>query len=200
MKEIDFVPQWYRSSQRRRNDLAVRVACLCMLVAAMVAWSIRNLAVVQMAEADTAALQESYRSQGALQDQHAALQRRLQQLEGRRALLRALRGGVRAEQVLAELSHLMPEAMALTNVTLRQHDRLEFKNSQGGAQRDRGSLRGLMEVEGLAASHGHVGSFLAALERSPCFRGLEMKYSKPVVREGRQARDFRVVMRIPRFE
>ena len=62
MKEIDFVPQWYRSSQRRRNDLAVRVACLCMLVAAMVAWSIRNLAVVQMAEADTAALQESYRS------------------------------------------------------------------------------------------------------------------------------------------
>lgn len=200
MKEIDFVPQWYRSSQRRRNDLAVRVACLCMLVAAMVAWSIRNLAVVQMAEADTAALQESYRSQRALLDQHAALQHRLQQLEERRALLQALRGGVRVEQVLAELSHLMPEAMALTNVTLRQHDRLEFKHSQGSAPGDRGSSQGLMEVDGLAASHLHVGSFLAALEQSPCFRELEMKYSKPVVREGRQARDFRVLMRMPRFE
>ena len=200
MREIDFVPQWYRASQRRRRDLTVRVSCLCVLTAAMVAWSVRNLAVVRAAEADLAALQECCRSQGMSLDQHAALKRRLGELNERRALLRTLRGGVRVEQVFAELSHLMPEAMALTAAVLNQHDRVELIDRDGRWQRDRETTPGLMEINGLAASHVQVGSLLAALDRSSCFRKVEMKYSKPVVRAGREARDFRLAFRVPRFE
>jgi len=200
MTEIDFVPQWYRSSQCRRRDLAVRVTCLCVLAAAMVAWSIHNLAATAAARADLAVLQDSFRSQEILLDQYAGLQRRLDELEGQQALLQALRGGARVKQLLAELSHLMPDAMALTDVALNLRDRVEA-GGQRGSQPSRGdSTPGTVTVKGLAASNVEVGSLLAALDRSPCFREVEMSYSRPVLRDGRQAREFRVVFRVPRFE
>ena len=199
MREIDFVPTWYRVSQRHRRDLAMRISCLCVLAGALVAWSARNLAVARGAETDLAAVRQSYELQGDALRQIAALESRLDELKERQTLWYTVRGGARADQFLAELSRLMPEAMMLTRVSLKLDERLPPTATVGGAA-PAADLMGLLEIDGMAAGNAEVGSFHTALVRSPCFQDVQMMYAKPVVRAGRQAREFRLACRLPRFE
>ena len=132
MKEIDFVPDWYRASQRRRSDLAVRITCLCVLAGAMVVWSVRNLAVVRAAETDLAVVRQSYRLQNEPLRQLVTLRSRLSELRDHRALLQTVRGGARASEVLAEVTRLMPEAMVLTSFSLSRERRLPPADAPAG--------------------------------------------------------------------
>lgn len=201
MREIDFLPAWYRVSQRRRRDLAVRITCLCVLVGAMIAWSAMNIAVVRAAEADLAVVHASYELQGEALEQLAALGSRLTELKERQALWRTVRSGARADQILAELSRLMPQAMMLTRVSLKQDERLPSVTGRNETtSATAADLMGHLEIEGIAASNAEVGSLHTALVRSPCFEDVQMMYARPVIRAGRQGREFRLSCRLPRFE
>ncbi|MCP4247800.1 MAG: PilN domain-containing protein [bacterium] len=202
MREIDFVPIWYHSAQRRRHDLAVRVSCLCALVAVMVAWSVRNLATARAAEAELAMMQESLAAQDILLEHSGLLQGRLNELQARGQILRTLRGGARARQVLAELSHLMPDAMVMTRIAFSQDRRLpgESGADDGPTAQIKAPASASLELEGLAAGHAQVGSLLDALDRSEWFVDVEMGYSTPLVHRGHKARSFQLVCRVPRFE
>ena len=101
MIELDFVPNWYRSSQRRRSELTLRITVLCLLVAVMLIWSLRNLTNVRAAEADLAAVRSSYQLQSGALEQLDDLQAQLNQLDQRRQLVERVRGGLSSDQILA---------------------------------------------------------------------------------------------------
>ena len=130
----------------------------------------------------------------------AVLEARLDGLQKRRALLGTLRGGARADQVLAEVSRLMPEAVVLNRVSLKQDERLPPAGSGGQTGAAEADLMGRLEIEGVAASTADVGGFHTALVGSPCFREVRMMYARPTVRAGHKGREFRLTCWLPRFE
>lgn len=150
--------------------------------------------------ANLAAVRESYDVQTASLEQLAALEAWLDDLQKRRALLGTLRGGARADQILAEVSRLMPKAMVLNRVSLKQDERLPPTESDGQAGAAEVDLTGQLEIEGVAASTADVGGFHTALVGSPCFREVRMMYARPTVRAGHKGREFRLTCRLPRFE
>ena len=203
MKEVDFVPAWYRAVQRRRRDLAVRISSLCVLVAAMAVWSVRNLAVVHAAETDLAAVRESYDLQSAPLARIEELREKMQDLQERQTLLSCVRGGARVDQILAELTRLMPQALVLADVGIVQPDRTQAPLASDAANTNTGdsvSELGRVEIMGFAGSSAEVGSFHTALVESPCFEDVQMSYCRPAVHRNRKGREFLLTARLPLFD
>ena len=120
MKEIDFIPDWYRANRRRRRDLAVRATCLAVLAVAMIAASAGRYAQTAAAREDLAQLQASFESQEDVIHGLSVLELRLAELGANQQLVSDVAGGVPMHGVLAELSHLMPDAVTLTALRVAQ--------------------------------------------------------------------------------
>ena len=205
MKEIDFIPDWYRANRRRRRDLAVRATCLAVLAVAMIAASAGRYAQTAAAREDLAQLQASFESQEDVIHGLSVLELRLAELGASRQLVSDVAGGAPMHGVLAELSHLMPDATTLTELRVAQGRRIadarpaahEDPDSAAPAPDDRD---GTLEITGWAVSDINVGSLMSNMARSPLLHDVRLRYSKPAVVNGRQAREFRLTCRLPQFE
>ena len=205
MKEIDFVPDWYRASRRRRRDLMVRVTCLGILAVAMIAASAGRYAQTASARKDLTHLQASFKGQADVIHGRSVLELRLEQLRDKQQLLANVAGGAALHGLLAALSHLMPDAVVLTELRVAQGRRIaDARPPEGEASEHAappaGDRDGTLEIKGRAASDVNVGSLMTNMARSRLFRDVRLRYAKPVVVNGRQARDFKLTCRLPQFE
>ena len=205
MKEIDFVPDWYRTSRRRKRKLMVRAACLGVFAIGMILASAGRHAQTATAAETLAELQNSVESQAEVLETINELEYRLGQLRERRNLLSDVAGGAPLHGVLAELSLLMPEAMVLAQFRVVRGPRIaeagppetDDPEADKPAEED---VRGKFELTGWAASDGSVGSLMTNMARSSLFDEVRLRYSKPVVVNGHEAREFQLISRLPQFE
>lgn len=205
MREVDFIPSWYRASRQRKRDLVIRAVFLGVLAVEMVLISVGFYAQRAAVRKNLAELEASFEGQAEVITDISQLVLRLEELRNKRQLLSDVGGGAPVHGVLAELSRLMPDATALTRVGLTQSRRIgEAGRREAG---DAGKVvaqpdddEATLEITGWAASDIHVGSLMSNLARSPLFGDVRLRYSRPVAVNDREVRAFQLTCELPQFE
>lgn len=205
MQNLNFVPDWYVASLRRRNDLVVQVGAIALLATAMVVWWLHNAASLHSARNSVAVIRASLEVQEVSWLELHERQRLIEERQRKEQLSNTMCGGISVTAVLTELSHLMPSASVLTDVSITRENRLpKMDGGSAGSMQAAiagfGGDTGVIEIDGLAAANTAVGEFHTELVNSPAFANVEMKYSRPVEFDSRKARRFRFECRLPRFE
>jgi len=205
MKEIDFIPDWYCASCRRKRDLMVRGTLLGIFALALLIVSAGRYAQAAVARENVARLQTSFDSQAQMIQTLTELELRLDELRAKRQLLADVAGGAPVHGMVAELSHLMPQAMALTQLHIARERRVPDSGPRESKASEDAKVAhedgdGELMVMGWAASDVNVGSLMTNIARSPVFGDPELRYSKPMVVNGRAAREFRLTSPLPQFE
>lgn len=212
MREIDFRPEKYRMSRKRKRDRVIRATLLGILAVELILGSVGTRIRTAAAREDVVKLRGEFESQAEVLRGLDDLLTDMGELRSRRQLLSDVAGGAPVHSMLAELSHMMPDATVLTEVYLTQERRIgdasavtdgglepaatpPSPHSKGGHKRV-----GRLEITGWAASDINVGSFMTNMAGSALFRNVRLNYSKPVVVKGRAVREFKLTCGFPQFE
>lgn len=205
MKEIDFRPDWYCVIRKRKRDAVIRASLLGVLAIELgvgfLAVSTRN-AEAQQQLSD---LRSALENQATAFESFGELVIDLSELRTKRALLSDVAGGAPVHAILAELSGLMPESLAITAMSYKQHRRIGGRVAvEGSTPAKSGTMQmendNGLEIKGLAASDGDIGAFMSRMAASSLFTNIALTYSQPIIRGGFPARDFELTCVVPQFE
>ncbi len=205
MREIDFRPDSYRESRRRKRNVMIRAMLLGALTLELVLVSLGFHAQTATAREAVAELNGNLASQTEVLRDLDRLLGNLGDLGDKRLLLSDVDGGAPLYSVLAELSRLMPQDTALTEIRLSQNRRIGQAIAARENEPDHvGSMKtdetGHVEIMGWAATDVDVGNFMTNLAGSALFTDVQLRYSKPATIRGRKAREFKLASRFPQCE
>ncbi|MEM7626844.1 MAG: PilN domain-containing protein [Planctomycetota bacterium] len=204
MNQINFLPESYLRTQKRRGRLLRQIALVSSIAGCLVLATI-GLKANSMNQSRTAdRLEQTVKAeQGALgvlsnmEEQHASLLKRAQ-------LKRTLIPPVSYHQTIGALSQAMPEVIAVTELTMTSV-RPKPEPIETDAQREARLKRQAspskeptpyepnvigIELQGLAPDDLAVASFVAALDESPLFSRVTMRSSRAAVSHGLHVRQF----------
>ncbi len=191
MKDIDLLPEWYKSGQRRQQSLHSKYMVVAGVVAIMLVWNFvagRSLTTAR-ARVDAEA-QKCVHAQAVL-EHCRQLAERIEKLSKKAALLGDIDSKINIAGVLSELSFLVDGKMVLGDVSVeaRKFQSGNEKNGSGGvrvagsastkdADEPLGDVRFVVILRGIAEQTSDVGKFVRRLEESEYFCGVSLAFSR----------------------
>ena len=204
MKEIDFLPVWYKMARRRRMRYRMQYAVILCVFAAMIGWSFLAANSISSAQALIKQRQLSPEQKQML-NECVQIQLKLSELSGQAAAVRKLDSKVAVADVLAELSFLMDSKIIATQIGMQAEG---FDNGgQGGADGAGavrvarslsgsqaaplvGDVRFKVTVQGMACEASDVARLICNLEGSPYFTQVIPGFSRTSQMKNRQISEF----------
>lgn len=204
MKEIDFLPEWYRNGQRRRVSYRTQCIALSGVFVAMVIWSLAASHSISKAQAELTAMTAS---PGQVENASAAsarLESELKELRKRIESVRQIDSRINVAGILAELSFLIDQRVVLRKVEfiaerLVQEQKDEPLQTAGAVVRavratldskkamPLGNVRFKVVIAGVAADASDVGVLMCKLEDSPYFWQVALAFSRDIEIASRSA-------------
>lgn len=204
MREIDFRPNWYCVIRKRRRDTVIR-ACLLGVLALELGLGLLTVSSRKAeAKQQLASLHHAIKNQATVFQDLGELVVNLDELQAKRVLLSDVAGGAPVHAILAELSLLMPDSLALRELHYKQHRRIgDAASTETPPTGGNGALaesENELEVTGLGVTDGDIGLLMSRMAASALFGDVALVYSQPVIHENTAAREFRVTCTVPQFE
>ena len=181
MKEIDFLPEWYKSSRRRQLSYGTQYIVLACMFGVMMMWNFISLNSVSNATA-TLAQMASKRSQVQIASKEfAKVKSELADLHKKVNILGEIDSKIDVANLLAEMSFLIDENIVLSKVEFISERFKQPNTSVGAAVRVAGTepdrLRELhlgdvlfkVLISGIATDASDVAALVRKLEESPYF-------------------------------
>ncbi len=192
MKDIDLLPEWYKSGRRRQVGLQGQYIALGVLLAVMVAWSFFTGSGVSKARARLAQQQPRIAEAEATLQQARQLEYEIQQIKKQVDLLDALDSGLNIPNVISELSYLIGNNLVLSEVSFEAkkfEDSQQKKRPASGIRVARagsaksgseplGKVRFKVILKGIAAETSDVGELVRKLEQSDYFCSVSLSFSR----------------------
>lgn len=196
MKEIDFIPDWYKANCRRRRRYVRQYSLMGVLFAATMLWSFMMGQYIQHAGAQVQEVETALLKKTQWIDEAALLQQEIAIMESRKTLLEDITPRTPMSAIVGELSYLIPNDVVLTNLSLTA-DVLQKKPSKGAVhsvavvQVDTNSkdseisevagLPSRMKIilSGIAAKPANAAGLISRLEHSHYFEEVDLVFSKP---------------------
>lgn len=195
MKDIDFLPEWYKSGIRREVSYRTQYIALGGMFLVMAVWShtaSRSISKAQADYADMAAMQT--RAQSVSKDLDG-LEKQLNDLRKKLGSTEEIDSRIDVAAVMGELSFLIKENIVLSKVELIaekfQNEQKEKASTRTGAvvravriknqqKKDLplGNVRFKVVIAGVAANGGDVAALILELEKSPYFFQVVPSYSR----------------------
>lgn len=192
MKDIDLLPEWYKSGRRRQVGLQGQYIALGVLLAVMVSWSFFTGSGLSKARAKLARQQPQIAEAEAVLQQVQQLEYEIQQIKKRADLLDELDSGLNIPNVISELSYLIDNNLVLSEVSFEAE---RFENSQqkkrpasgvrvagAGSTKSGAELLGKVRfkviLKGIAAETSDVGELVRKLEQSDYFCSVSLLFSR----------------------
>lgn len=194
MKEIDFIPEWYRADRVRKRRYVRQYTIIAVIFTVIIIWSFIVGAQVSHASAEVediqAALAKS-RSKVYLAQQ---LQGEIAQMEQKTALLDAITSRTKVTAILGELSYLVQENIVLNKLSLTSEpiEELKKESSVSGAvvqiapskQQQNPTVvdapsRLKVTLAGIAARPSDAAGLIAGLEQDEYFQQVTLVFSRP---------------------
>jgi Tfp pilus assembly protein PilN len=190
MKELDFLPEWYKEDRRWHARMRRQYLALVAIFLVMMAFNITSIHRADRAAASLARLESRRAGAEAVVQEFNALTKRLNALKTRTDLVEQVDPRVDTAAVLAEMSHVIGEAIVLRKLQivaepLRPTD---GKTQSRGAVRlggrtgpsDPGPLLGPVKfrivLTGIAASPPDVPDLVRRLEASRYFQRVDLSF------------------------
>jgi hypothetical protein len=202
VKEIDFLPDWYRDDRRRQSTYCVQSAVLVGVLAAMIMWSLVMAYSVLRTSRKLAADRLKWQEAQSLSQEFNRMQSRVAELQKRAIVLSSVDSRIDVANVLAELSFLINEKVVLSKVQITAEKFVgdggatghgaavrmaSDRGGQGALAGDwSGDVRFKVVIAGMAVDAGCVADLICRLEDSPYFRLVYPSFSKSGQVSGRR--------------
>ena len=118
MKEIDFLPEWYKSGKRKSAAYRIQYVILGGIVAIMVVWNFFAAGAVSRAQAELLRITSGQGETQSDSRKFAQLKNQLADLQKRAALIVQIDSRIDVAAVLAELTFLIDRPIVLSKVEL----------------------------------------------------------------------------------
>jgi hypothetical protein len=203
MKEIDFLPVWYKKARRRHLRYRMQYAAILCLFTAMVGWSFFAAKSISNAQA-LIKQQQLSPEQKQMLDECVQIQSKLSELSKQAAVIRKLDSKVAVADVLAELSFLIDSKIIATQIDMQAEGfdngglagadgtgavRVA-KNPSGQTSPLIGDVRFKVTLQGMACEASDVARLICNLERSPYFTQVIPDFSRTSQMKNRQISEF----------
>jgi hypothetical protein len=208
MREIDFLPEWYKSGRRREVSYRTQYIALSGVFVVMMVWSLTTTRSISKARAESAQMSARQSQAESVSVKLAELESELRGLQKRAESMEEIDSKIDVASVLAEMSFLIGENVVLNEVEFVAEkfvNKQETKRSQragaivralrakSGEQRDLplGNVRFKVVIAGVAADASDVAALICKLEDSPYFCQVVPSFSRNAEMEIETARSFR---------
>lgn len=185
MKEIDFLPEWYREGRRRRGHMKRQYALLIVFFLAIMTYNTVSTHRISKANAELATLEDRrFWAEGVMHEYHT-LSKQLGAHQAKVATVQKVDARIDMAAVLAEISYIIGDRVILSRLEFISEPAVsepKTANRSGAAVRSAaasrpggrtvslGPLRFRVALAGVAVDSSEVGSLVRRLEDSPYFR------------------------------
>ena len=192
MKDIDFLPEWYKSSRRRQVNYRMQYIVLSGIFAVMMVW---NFVVTHSISKAKVQLEQMATQQAQVEKASTKLEelkRDVSIFHKKEQLLEKIDSKINVSDILAEVSFLIDEKIVISKLQLISE---EFLNDQNNGQTDAvvrlanynygknisppiGNVRFRVLITGVAANASEVANLICNLEESPYFFQVKPSYTR----------------------
>jgi len=185
MKEIDFLPEWYKSGRRRQISYRTQYVALAGIFIVAVVWNSITVYSISKAKAGLTQMAPKQAQAQRVTREFAKIKNEMAQLQKKANILGEIDSRINIASVLAEMSFLIDERIVLSKVEFKAE---KFEGKQGGrtsgysgsAVRVAGNFAGRKTVplgdvrfkvviNGVASDASDVAGLICKLEESPYF-------------------------------
>jgi len=195
MKEIDFLPEWYKSGRRRQVSYRTQYIALGGVFVVMVVWNFIATHSISKARAQYAQISTKQTEAEGLSAKFAELKSELRGLQKKVESIEEIDSKIDVAGVLAEMSFLIDERIVLNKVVfdaekIEDERRSETSRRAGTVVRavrtklnekrnlPLGDVRFRVAIVGVAADASNVASLICKLEDSPYFCDVVPAFSR----------------------
>ncbi len=195
MKEIDFLPEWYKNGRRRKVTYRMQYVALGGIFLIMVAWNFFAARTIAKAEAELVRITAGNTEVEAAMLKFAGLKGQVGVLQRQTALIEEIDSKIDVASVLAELSSLIGRRIVLSKVYLvaeKFAEREEAKRSRRTGRVVRvgrvkfsakqtlplGDVRFKVVIAGVAVNACDAAALVCKLEESPYFFQVAPSFSR----------------------
>jgi hypothetical protein len=215
MKEIDFLPTWYKSGRRRQISYRTQYAGLGGIFVAMVVWNFIATHSLSKATAELAHAELKSTSAESAAREFAEIKGESARLQEKARTVEEIDSKIDVADVLAEISFLVDKKVVLSKVELiaekfggKQEEKPGNRSKvgvisgsfSGKESLPLGDVRFKVLINGIASDAGDVAALICKLEDSPYFcqviplftRNKEMRTAAGAGGEKFQASEFEI--------
>jgi len=184
MKEIDFLPQWYKNDKRQQFSYRTQYVALAGIFVVMVVWNFTAAHSISRAKAEIARMATKQVEAESTSAKLEGIKSEVTNLQRKVKSIEEIDSRIDVAGVLAEMSFLIDERIVLSKVQFfaeKFEDKQQAKSNIASAVRvagikinDReklpvGDVRFKVLISGVAADASDVAAFVCKLEESPYF-------------------------------
>lgn len=202
MKEIDFLPDWYkqgRLQQKKRREFYI---ALGLIVFIMAAWSIFANGRAAVVKARNTTLQNAKLIQMRFDTEYSQAQSEYQQLKSKQQMLDSVKSHIVVSNVIAELTHLLDGGIILKKLGIKAEPFAEQSgktgvktvsaNGSGWSSPSDKNMRFRITLTGFAADAARVAEMINELEQSGYFFQIIPGFSRNTTIGQYQASEFEI--------
>ena len=195
MKDIDFIPEWYKANQNRKRRYHRQYILLGSLLTLMMVWSFIVGQYVERVRADVEDVQTVFEKGKAKVDEGIQLQAEIASLQHQVQIVDATSPRTHISAMIAELSYLIRDNIILSKLSFNDEE-IEFDNEQPSTpagvvvqvgSSSRGNKTSEVSLEpkrtkviltGIAAKPADAATLISRLEQSDYFQQVLPVYTK----------------------
>ncbi|MHC4293603.1 MAG: PilN domain-containing protein [Planctomycetota bacterium] len=192
MKEIDLLPEWYKSSKRRQVSYRTQYIGVCILVLIMVMWNFLAVHSISIAEADLSELEVKKISVENVFDKAIQIKHELEKIREKAQVLGEVDSRINMADVMAEISFLLNDNIVLSSFNIEAETFVNDNKEQNrdttvriakSQQTDKksihyGDVKFRIILRGMATNAGIVAELICRLEDSPYFFNVIPSFSR----------------------
>jgi Tfp pilus assembly protein PilN len=217
MKEIDFLPEWYKSGRRRQISYRTQYVALGGVFVVMLVWNFIASHSISKARGELTQMAPKQTEAESVSREFAKIKSQVTRLQKKAKILDEIDSKIDVASVLAEMSFLIDEKIVLSKVDFRAEGfvdkqggkasgyrgsavRVARGNFAGKQTQQLGDVRFKIVVNGVASDASDVAELICKLEDSPYFclvypsfsRSKKMKVGKSLTGKDFQATEFEI--------
>lgn len=195
MKEIDFLPEWYKSGKRRQVSYRTQYIAISGVFIVMMVWSFIAKRSISNARAQINQMATKEAHAQTVSDKYVQLKDEIKTLRKNAESIEKIDSKIDVASVLAEISFLLDERIVLQKLELmaekfvdEQEDkktpnvgtvvRVVQNKSSNKNELPLGNVRFKVVMVGVAADTNDVAALMCKLEDSPYFCQAKLSYSR----------------------
>lgn len=205
MKEIDFLPQWYKTDRRRQVSYHRQYAAAIAVFAVLVCVSFLSGFSVSHAKAQLKNAQNRYESHLSMLNEYNQRTDRYKRLNYQAEILNSIDTGMKVSGVLAEISHLIHEEIIIKRIEIYAE---QLQKNPAGRQGNSLSFRSLkvnhnhvlpeelvrfrVTIAGIARYPENVAKLISELENSDYFLQVIPNFSRDALIDKNPVTEFEI--------